>query len=67
MKQCEKKRYGGKLNWILEKNVEVFNFGKYKGQPVKEVFRRDPGYYSWIMQGDFPLNTKQVVNRIKMS
>ena len=47
------------------KNVEVFNFGKYKGQPVKEVFRRDPGYYSWIMQGDFPLNTKQVVTNLK--
>ena len=52
---------------LNDQNVEVFNFGKYKGQPVKEVFRRDPGYYSWIMQGDFPLNTKQVVNRIKMS
>ena len=50
-----------------ENNVEIFNFGKYKGKSVVEVFRRDPGYYNWIMQGDFPLNTKQVIKRIKYS
>ena len=49
-----------------EQGVEVFNFGKYKGTPVQEVFRRDPGYYSWMMQGDFTLNTKQVLTRIKL-
>ncbi len=49
-----------------EQGVEVFNFGKYKGIPVQEVFRRDPGYYSWMMQGDFTLNTKQVLTRIKL-
>lgn len=47
-------------------NVEVFNFGKYKGQPVADVLRRDPGYYSWIQQGDFPLNTKQVLTEIAL-
>ncbi len=50
-----------------DKGVEVFNFGKYKGIPVVEVLRRDPGYYSWMMQGDFSLNTKQVLTRIKLS
>ena len=49
-----------------DKGQEVFNFGKYKDMPVIEVFRRDPGYYSWILQGDFPLNTKQVLTRIKL-
>ena len=49
-----------------DKGVEVFNFGKYKGIPVVEVLRRDPGYYSWIMQGDFSLNTKQVLTRLKL-
>ena len=49
-----------------EKGVEVFNFGKYKGIPVREVFQRDPGYYSWMLQGDFTLNTKQVLTRIKL-
>lgn len=49
-----------------EQGVEVFNFGKYKGMPVVEVLRRDPSYYSWILQGDFTLNTKQVLTRIKL-
>lgn len=50
-----------------EKNIPVFNFGKYKGQPVVEVLKRDTGYYGWMMQGDFPLNTKKVLTRIKLS
>lgn len=51
---------------LNDKGQEVFNFGKYKGMVVKEVFVRDPGYYNWILQGDFPLNTKQIIKRIKM-
>lgn len=42
---------------------EVFNFGKYKGQPLEDVFRREPNYFHWIMDGDFPLYTKQVCQR----
>ena len=49
-----------------ENHVEVFNFGKYKGVPVVEVLRRDPGYYSWIIQGDFTRNTKQVLTQIRL-
>ncbi|MFZ1236278.1 MAG: exonuclease domain-containing protein [Prevotella sp.] len=45
---------------------EVFNFGKYKGWAVSEVLRRDPGYYSWMLAGDFTLNTKQVLTRIRL-
>ena len=49
-----------------DQDVEVFNFGKYKGVPVKEVLQKDPGYYSWIMQGDFTLNTKNVLTKIRL-
>ncbi len=49
-----------------EENIPVFNFGKYKGKSVEEVLRKDPGYYSWILQGDFTLNTKQMLTRIKL-
>ena len=45
---------------------EIINFGKYKGEKVETVLARDPGYYAWIMNGDFPLNTKQVLTRIKL-
>ena len=46
--------------------IEVFNFGKYKDQPVATVLRSDPGYYSWIMGSDFTYNTKQVLTRIRL-
>ena len=49
-----------------EENIPTFNFGKYKGKPVEEVLRKDPGYYSWMLQGDFTLNTKQMLTRIKL-
>lgn len=49
-----------------DKKVEVFNFGKYKGQPVGEVLAKDQGYYGWLMNGDFPLHTKKVVTTIKL-
>lgn len=56
---------------ILDKDgnpqmVEVFNFGKHKGLPVADVLRMDPGYYSWILAGDFTYNTKQVLTRIRL-
>lgn len=42
----------------------IFNFGKHKGKRVKEVFRYEPSFYSWMMQGDFPKNTKDVITRL---
>ncbi|MEG0455164.1 MAG: 3'-5' exonuclease, partial [Bacteroides sp.] len=49
-----------------ENGVEVFNFGKYKGQIVSEVLKKDPGYYSWIQNSDFTLNTKAVLTKIRL-
>ena len=48
------------------KLTEIFNFGKHKGLPVADVLRIDPGYYSWILSGDFTYNTKQVLTRIRL-
>lgn len=49
------------------KKIPVFNFGKHKGKPVVDVFKQEPGYYSWMMQGDFPRHTKLVITKIKDS
>lgn len=49
-----------------DKDVEVFNFGKYKGVSVEEVFEKDPAYYSWMINNDFPLYTKKVLTAIKL-
>ncbi len=49
-----------------ENGDEIFNFGKYKGKLVREIFEKEPQYYDWIMKGDFPLDTKRRVTEIKL-
>ncbi len=44
-----------------------FNFGKHKGRNVAEVFRLEPSYYSWMMDGDFPAYTKKIITGIKLN
>lgn len=46
-------------------NVPVFNFGKHKGKTVKDVLRREPSFFDWMLQGDFPKNTKDVLLQLK--
>lgn len=58
--------YAGRIV-LNDKDEEVFNFGKHRGKRVKDVLRFEPSYYSWIMDGDFTLDTKQVLTRIKLS
>ena len=60
-----------KGNVVLDENgqpkmTEYFNFGKHKGKTVADVLRFDPGYYAWILGGDFTFNTKQVLTRIRL-
>lgn len=45
---------------------EVFNFGKHKGVLVEDVLEKEPGYYGWIQNADFPLYTKKVLTRVKL-
>ncbi len=49
---------------LNDKDEPVFNFGKHKGQSVIAVFRKEPSFYSWMMQGDFAKNTKDVITRL---
>jgi DNA polymerase III subunit epsilon len=44
-----------------------FNFGKHKGRNVADVFRVEPSYYSWMMDGDFPAYTKKIITGIKLN
>jgi len=48
-----------------EDGIAVFNFGKNKGRSVEEILLNEPGYYGWMMNGDFPLYTKKVLSDIK--
>lgn len=49
---------------IMEKGVEIFNFGKHKGKPVRVILKEEPQYYDWIMKSEFPLHTKQKLTEI---
>lgn len=51
---------------LNDKGQEIFTFGKHKGALVDEVFDKEPGYFGWIQNADFPLYTKKVLTAIKL-
>ena len=55
--------FAGRIGFDSD-GVEIFTFGKYRGRRVQDVLRNDPSYYSWMMNGDFPLYTKKVLTEI---
>jgi DNA polymerase-3 subunit epsilon len=57
--------YAGRVIYDAD-GVEVFSFGKHKGRSVAEVFREEPSYYTWMMNGDFPAYTKKVITEIRL-
>jgi DNA polymerase-3 subunit epsilon len=50
-----------------QKGIVVFNFGKHKGKAVLDVLKDEPSYYDWMMQGEFPLDTKRKLTEVKLS
>ena len=51
---------------IYKDGVEVFNFGKHRGKAVTEILEKEPSFYDWVMKGDFPLDTKRKLTKIKL-
>jgi DNA polymerase-3 subunit epsilon len=49
-----------------DKGEEIFNFGKHKNKKVTQVFKEEPAYYDWMMNGDFPQDTKRKLTEIKL-
>jgi len=58
--------YAGRIA-LNDDDEPVFNFGKHKGRRVVDVLAKEPSYYSWMMDGDFTLDTKQQLTKIKLS
>ncbi|WP_026810194.1 3'-5' exonuclease [Arenibacter latericius] len=52
---------------LNKEGEEVFSFGKHKGKKVHDVLEKEPGYFGWILNADFPLYTKKVLTQIKLS
>lgn len=57
--------FAGRFVYDEDENV-IFNFGKYKGKSVEDVLSRDPNYYHWMMDSDFPRDTKYQLQKIKI-
>lgn len=65
-KFCQRTRNADMMGRLIydDNNEVLFNFGKFKGQKVKDVLRKERGYYGWMMDGEFPLYTKKVMKNI---
>lgn len=57
--------FAGYIGYTKEQR-EVFMFGKHKGQLVEDVLEKEPGYFGWLLNADFPLYTKKVLTRVKL-
>lgn len=55
----------GRLGYNSQNEI-VFNFGKHKGKPVTDVFKKEPSYYDWMMKAEFPLDTKRKLTEIRL-
>ena len=51
---------------VQKGNRVVFNFGKHRGKEVLKVLKDEPSYYDWVMNGDFPLDTKRRLTELKL-
>ena len=58
--------FAGYIGYNKEEK-EIFAFGKHKGTLVEEILEKEPGYFGWLLNADFPLYTKKVLTRIKLS
>lgn len=65
-KQSKNVDFAGRIVYN-DNDVPVFNFGKHKGIPVQEVFKKEPSYYNWIINGDFAQNTKNVCTKLRLA
>ena len=50
-----------------KENEPIFGFGKHKGKTVFEVLEKEPGYFGWLLEADFPLYTKKVLTAIRLN
>ncbi|MFT4612727.1 MAG: DNA polymerase-3 subunit epsilon [Dokdonia sp.] len=63
-----RKKFADFAGFIIynKEDVECFSFGKHKGKLVTDVLDKEPGYFGWLLNADFPLYTKKVLTAIKL-
>ena len=50
----------------VSRNVSL-SFGKHKGKSVDYIIENEPGYLGWILNADFPMYTKKVLTKLRLS
>lgn len=63
-----RKKFADFAGFIIynKEGEECFSFGKHKGKLVTEILDKEPGYFGWLLNADFPLYTKKVLTAIKL-
>jgi DNA polymerase-3 subunit epsilon len=63
-----RKKFADFAGFIIynKEDVECFSFGKHKGKLVTDVLDKEPGYFGWLLNADFPLYTKKVLTAITL-
>jgi len=49
----------GRLRWV--NGEAAINFGKNQGRLLRNLIETDNGFLNWILQNDFPVDTKQII------
>jgi DNA polymerase III subunit epsilon len=50
----------GKLKW--QDGEVTLNFGKRKGERLRDIVRNDAGFAKWMLRSDFPQDTRAIVS-----
>ena len=45
-----------------EEGKEILSFGKYRNTTLEEIWKKNPGYFSWINQAEFPMYTINIMS-----
>ena len=52
---------------VFDKSNEMcFGFGKYKGKKIKDILEKEPGYFGWVLNADFPRYTKKILTEVRL-
>ena len=54
------------LLFSIKREKSVFSFGKHKGKTVESILEKEPGYFGWLLNADFPMYTKKVLTAIRL-
>jgi DNA polymerase-3 subunit epsilon len=49
----------GRLRW--RENEVVLNFGRKKGELLREIIAKDPDFVKWMLRSDFPADFREII------